>query len=90
MTGAERFAALLAAIIAAGGGIGGGLGLAARGLWRIKGAWDATNGELRGLARDVRALVAANERDHRRLDDRDDRIEARLDRHEQRHAGRGR
>lgn len=82
MTAAERFVALLAAIIATGGGLGAGMVFLLKGLWQIRGAWDRTNNELHVLVERVAVMAG-----------RDDRMESRMERHEQWHAdrpGRGR
>lgn len=93
MTNAERFITLLGTIIVALGIIMAGGVRIFKVLWDIRGAWDKTNnalhetnGELTHLVEDVRELVGNKERDHARIDKRQDRLEARIERHEEWHS----
>lgn len=85
MTPAERFVTLIVTILSGMAVLSGGLVLTIKLLWNIRGEWDRTNAELHELVGDVRDLVDRKESDHRRLESRDDRIEARVERHEQWH-----
>lgn len=89
MSSADRFFTLLAAVVAVGSGLGGTLVWVARKLWDVKGAWDQTNADLRGLMASVAELVTRKDRDHERIGDRIDRVEGRQDRHEAWHAEHG-
>jgi hypothetical protein len=77
MTPDGRFIALLVTILTGLSIIMGGLLWLGRVLWNIRGSWDHTNDELHTLVDKVGALVA-----------RDDRLEARIERHESWHARR--
>lgn len=50
-------------------------------VWRVRGAWDATNEELRKLVREVGALIGAEEKEHADLRAADSAVSARLERH---------
>ncbi len=85
MSASDRFVALLVTILTGVGIITTGVVWVLRMLWNIRGSWDATNAKLERLVDKVGDLVAGKREDHERLDKRDDRIEARMERHEQWH-----
>lgn len=85
MSPTDRFVTLIVAILAGMSVLCGGLVFSIKLLWNIRGSWDSTNAELHELVKDVRDLVEDKEREHKRLELRDDRIEARVERHEQWH-----
>jgi hypothetical protein len=82
VTATERFIVLLATIIGAAGVLGTGLSFVLRGLWNVRGSWDATNNRLTLLVEKVTELVARKDADHSRIEGRADRLESRLERHE--------
>ena len=79
---AARFVALLVGLIAIGGGLGGGMVLIMRTLAGITASWVKTNSSLQELVRDVAGLVRQKERDHDRIEGRQDRLEQRQQDHE--------
>ena len=85
MTPGERFITLIVTILSGVALLTGGLVFTIKLLWNIRGSWDKTNAELHELVGDVRDLVDQKEREHQRLELRDDRLEARVERHEQWH-----
>lgn len=85
MTPGERFLTLIVATLSGIAIIMGGFIFVIKLLWSIRGGWDRTNAELHELVGDVRDLVIAKERDHARLEMKNDRLESRIERHEDWH-----
>lgn len=77
MSSADRFVALLVAILTGMSIIAAGIVWLGRMLWVIRGSWDETNAELRRLVDRVS-----------HMDSRYERLETRVERHEQWHADR--
>lgn len=82
MTAADRFVALLVGLVAIGGGLGSGMVLVIRTMSRVSSSWATTTGSLQELVRDVAELVRQKERDHDRIEARQNRIEQRQQDHE--------
>lgn len=83
MTPDQRFTVLMVFLTAALGGIG----WLVKSLLGVTAQWGRTGAKLEELSTDIRDLVTAKERDHGRIDARVDRVEGRVDRHEQWHVG---
>jgi hypothetical protein len=79
---ADRFVALLVGLVAIGGGLGSGMVLVIRTMSRVSASWATTTGSLQELVRDVAELVRQKERDHDRIEARQNRIEQRQQDHE--------
>lgn len=78
----ERFAVLMVLLAA----MLGGMGWLLRTLLGVTQQWARTGVTIETLTGDIRGLVANKERDHARLDQRVDRVEGRMERHEGWHA----
>jgi hypothetical protein len=74
----EVLMALLGAALAAIGWLG-------KLLFNVTRQWALTGARLEELSNDIRDLVSAKERDHGRIETRIDRIEGRVERHEDWH-----
>jgi serine phosphatase RsbU (regulator of sigma subunit) len=85
MTTATRDLALLVAILTALSLLLGAVLFMARLLWKARGAWDETNYRLRTLAVKVDDVARQNDREHKRLDQRANRLDDRILRHERWH-----
>lgn len=81
MTSDQRFAVLLVLLTAALGAIG----WLVKSLLGVTAQWARTGARLEELSQDIRDLVVAKERDHGRIETRIDRIEGRVERHEDWH-----
>lgn len=66
----------------------GGVSLLLRSLFRVSQQWVKTIDQLSELSKDIEELIRMKEKEHTRLETRDDRIEARMERHEQWHSAR--
>lgn len=64
-----------------------GVGAIFRSLWKISKEWIKTVDQLQALGEDIKEMNTNKEKEHIRLEVRDDRLEARLERHEQWHTG---
>jgi hypothetical protein len=82
VTALARFVALMVGLVAIGGGLGSGMILVMRTLAKITASWTATTASLQELVRDVAELVRQKERDHDRIEGRQDRLEQRQQDHE--------
>lgn len=78
MSADQRFAVLLAILVA----LMGGLGWLVKSLLGVTAQWGRTGAKLEELSNDIRDLVTSKERDHARIDNRVDRLEGRVERHE--------
>lgn len=78
MTPDQRFAVLLVVLAA----VLGGVGWLAKAILGVTAQWGRTGAKLEELSSDIRDLVASKERDHLRIDNRVDRLEGRVERHE--------
>lgn len=74
----QRFSVLLVVLAA----VLAGVGWMGRSLLRASQQWGRTGAKLEGLAEDIRDLVTSKEREHGRMDNRMDRLEGRVERHE--------
>lgn len=74
----QRFAILLVVLAA----VLGGLGWLVKSLLGVTAQWGRTGAKLEELSTDIRDLVDAKQRDHDRIDNRVDRVEGRVERHE--------
>jgi hypothetical protein len=77
----QRFYILVGLIVL----IGGALAAIARLLWKLSAQWTAAVHELADLGEDIKNLVDAKEREHRRLEEADRAQTSRMERHEQWH-----
>lgn len=73
--------AVLGTIVATAGIIVTGLAFVLRGLWNIRGSWDATNAGLAQLVDRVTDIVARKDEDHIRIERRAEEAAQRLERH---------
>lgn len=78
MTPDQRFAALMVVLAA----VLGGVGWLAKSVLGVTAQWARTGAKLEELSTDIRDLVDSKERDHDRMDNRMDRLEGRVERHE--------
>ena len=84
MSPAERFATILSIL----GVLLGGITVTAKLLWNVSKQWQKASDSLVALGKEIKELVVLKERDHQRLERRDDRLEERFERHEAWHADR--
>ena len=84
MTPDQRFTVLVALLTFALGG----LVTLGRALFRVSQQWVKTGDQLTSLSKDIEELLLMKEKEHGRLEVKDDRLEARIERHEQWHAAR--
>lgn len=82
MNADQRFAILMVILAA----VLGGMGWLLKTLLGVTQQWTRTGLIIENLTGDIRELVANKERDHARLDQRVDRVETRMERHEGWHA----
>lgn len=78
MTPDQRFTVLMVLLTAALAAIG----FLSRSFFSVSRQWVRTGAKLEELSNDIRDLVTAKERDHGRIDNRMDRLEGRVERHE--------
>jgi hypothetical protein len=78
MTPDQRFAVLIVLLTAALAAIG----WLAKSLLSATAQWGRTGAKIEELANDIRDLVDSKVRDHARMDNRMDRLEGRVERHE--------
>lgn len=84
MTPDQRFEALMVVLAA----VLTGIGWLSKSLLGVSRQWGRTGAKLEELSNDIRDLVVSKERDHNRMDTRMDRIESRVERHEDWHSNR--
>lgn len=84
MTPDQRFTIIVTLLTCALGGVGA----VGRALFKVSAQWIKTGDQLKSLSEDIEDLIKIKEKEHGRLETRDDRLEARLERHEQWHAAR--
>lgn len=64
----------------------GGVSLLGRSLFRVSQQWVKTGDQLSNLSKEIEDLLKMKEKEHVRLETRDDRLESRIERHEAWHA----
>lgn len=80
----QRFEALMVVLAA----VLTGIGWLSKSLLSVSRQWGRTGAKLEELSNDIRGLVESKEREHNRMDTRMDRIEGRVERHEDWHSNR--